>query len=152
MSQSEVQFSEDFDAPRAAVFALFASHEKFAAAATGPAGVKLGLLRRVHAGNDPAQPDGVGSVRRIGFWPIDFEETILVCDAPSLIEYRISKGSPLKNHHGRIVFTDLPGGGTHVDYRIVFEPKIPGTAGLMSSVLRAMISPAFPRMRKTLAR
>ena len=152
MAQHEVVFSEDFDAPRAAVFELFASHDKFAAAAAGPVGVKLGLLRRVQSGTNPKQQDGVGMVRRIGFWPIAFEETILTCDAPSLIEYRISQGSPLKNHHGRIVFTDLPGGGTHVDYRIVFEPKIPGTAGLMTGVLRGLVAPAFPRMRKTLER
>jgi uncharacterized protein YndB with AHSA1/START domain len=151
MAQHEVRFSEDFDAPRAKVFALFASHEKFGAAATGPIGVRLGLLRRVRSGDDPAQPDGVGSVRRIGFGPTAFEETVLVSEPPSLIEYRISKGSPLKNHHGRIAFSDLPDGGTHVDYRIVFEPRVPGTAGLLSAVLRGLIAPAFPRMRKTLA-
>jgi uncharacterized protein YndB with AHSA1/START domain len=151
MSQHEVRFSEDFDAPRAKVFALFASHEKFGEAVGGPVAVKLGILRRVRSGNDPSQPDGIGSVRRIGFWPIAFEETVLVSERPSLIEYRISKGSPLKNHHGRIVFTDLPGGGTHVDYRIVFEPRLPGTAGALAAVLRGMIAPGFPRMRKTLA-
>lgn len=152
MPQHEVRFSEDFNAPRASVFELFASHQKFAAAAGGPLGTRLGLLRRVRSGNDPARPDGAGSVRRIGFWPLAFEETVLVSEVPSLIEYRISKGSPLKNHHGRIVFTDLPGGGTHVDYQIVFEPKMPGTAGVLARVLRGMIAPAFPRMRQTLAR
>jgi hypothetical protein len=66
MAQHEVRFSEDFDAPRAAVFEQFANHEKFGAAATGPIGTRLGLLRKIRSGDDPAQPDGVGSVRRIG--------------------------------------------------------------------------------------
>ena len=56
-----VRFTRQFSAPREKVFALFASHERFGAALTGPAGEKLGVIRRVEASPDPLHPDGVGS-------------------------------------------------------------------------------------------
>ena len=42
-----VRFTRQFSAPREKVFELFASHERFGAALTGPAGEKLGVVRRV---------------------------------------------------------------------------------------------------------
>lgn len=149
MSQHSVRFTEHFDATPAKVFPYFARHETFGAMAGGPLAAKLKFIRRIRIGNSIKSPDGVGSVRRIGYGPLGFEETVRTSDVGKLIEYYISRGSPLKNHLGRIEFHD-DAGGTRVDYVITFEPKLPGTAGLLKGVLKGMISPAFGRIRKAL--
>jgi len=149
MSQHSVRFTEHFKAPPEKVFPYFAEHETFGAMAGGPLAAKLRFIRRIKIGENLKQPDGVGSVRRIGFGPTAFEETVRTSKPGEMIEYFISKGSPLKNHLGRILFT-REGNGTRVDYTISFEPKIPGTGGALSLVLKTMISPAFPRIRKAL--
>lgn len=149
MSQHSVRFTETFAAPPAKVFPYFASHETFGAMAGGPAAAKLRFIRRIRIGENLKQPDGQGSVRRIGYGPLGFEETVRKSEPGKLIEYYISRGSPLKNHLGRIEF-HADAEGTRVDYLITFEPKVPGTAGVLKGVLKAMISPAFGRIRQAL--
>jgi len=150
MSQQSVRFVEHFNAAPAKVFPYFAQHETFGAMAGGPVAAKLKFIRRIRLGENLKQPDGVGSVRRIAYGPMAFEETVSASEPGKLIEYYISKGSPLKNHKGRIEF-HADKGGTRVDYVITFEPKIPGTSGLLKGVLKGMITPAFGRIRKALA-
>lgn len=150
MSQQSVRFTEHFTAVPAKVFPYFAQHETFGAMAGGPVAAKLRFIRRIRLGKDIKHPDGEGSVRRIGYGPLGFEETVSTSAPGKLIEYYISKGSPLKNHAGRIEF-HAEGSGTRVDYTITFEPKVPGTGAVLKGVLKGMISPAFGRIRKALA-
>jgi hypothetical protein len=150
MAQNTVSFSEHFKATPAQVFPYFANHATFGAMAGGPVAAKLKFIRRIRLGENLKQPDGVGSVRRIGYGPLGFEETVRTSEPGKLIEYFISKGSPLKNHFGRIEF-HADGKGTRVDYTITFEPKVPGTGGVLKGVLNSMIAPAFGRIRKALA-
>lgn len=150
MSQQSVRFTEHFTAPPAKVFPYFAQHETFGAMAGGPVAAKIKFIRRVRLGKDIKHPDGEGSVRRIGYGPIAFEETVRVSQPGKRIEYYISRGSPLKNHEGIIEF-HAEGSGTRVDYVISFEPKVPGTGGVLKGVLKGMISPAFGRIRKALS-
>ena len=150
MSQHSVRFTEHFNAAPTKVFPYFASHETFGAMAGGPVAAKLKFIRRVRLGKDIKHSDGEGSVRRIGYGPIAFEETVRTSTPGKLIEYYISKGSPLKKHKGRIEF-HADGTGTRVDYLITFEPKVPGTGPLLKGVLYGMIAPAFGRIRKALA-
>ncbi len=126
------------------VFAIFASHELFAKALTGPIGEKIGAVRRIQTGDDGA--DGVGSVRRIGFGPTAFEETIVALQAPKRLEYAITKGSPLRNHHGVVTFTATANGGTAVDYRISFAPMIPGTGAVIALLLEKLIGSGMKRI------
>ncbi|BBX72110.1 hypothetical protein MSHI_00160 [Mycobacterium shinjukuense] len=84
--------------------------------------------RRVRDGVDPAEPNGLRSVRAqrvLGIWPI--QEEIVTYRPPRLIEYRTVRG-PVRNHLGRIELTDGPDGGTRLDYRIAFDtpPGVPG--------------------------
>lgn len=84
--------------------------------------------RRVRDGVDPAEPDGLRSVRAqraLGIWPI--QEEIVTHRAPRLIEYRTIRG-PVRNHLGRIELTPAPDGGTHLDYVMAFDtpPWMPG--------------------------
>lgn len=122
-----VRFEQFFAAPREKVFAYFADHQKFGR-------IWGGKFTRVKDSRDPADPNGLGSVREIRNTGMVFEETIVKYEPPALIEYAITKGGPIKNHLGRIVFNDVPG-GTKLEYTITFEPKIPLTGGLVCGIL-----------------
>jgi len=129
MPQQTVRFEQFFTAPREKVFAWFADHEKFGK-------VWPGRTRRLHASADASEPNGLGSVREIKGGGSTFEETITAFDPPALIEYQVTRGGPIKNHIGRMRFTESEG-GTTLDYTIEFDPKVPFTGGLIASVLCA---------------
>ena len=129
MSQQVVKFEQFFAAPRGAVFAYFADHVKFGR-------IWGGRFTRVQDGQDPLEPNGLGSVREVRAKGFVFEETIVKFEKPSLIEYRVTKGGPIKNHLGRIEFREVEG-GSKVSYTITFEPRIPLTGGLMAGLLCA---------------
>jgi uncharacterized membrane protein len=70
--------------------------------------------------------NGVGSVRqlRIGMLP-PFEETVVKVVPNERIDYRITKGSPLRNHHGSMRFA-AAGAGSRLNYVIEFGAVVPG--------------------------
>src|SRR6185503_4740817 len=119
MPQQTVRFEQFFAAPRERVFAWFADHEKFGR-------IWPGSTRRVQDSADGANVNGLGSVREIRTAGQVFEETITAFEPPARIEYKVTKGSPIKNHRGEIRFTAVDG-GTRLDYTIEFDPKIPLT-------------------------
>ncbi len=129
MPSQQVHFQQFFAASPAQVFAYFAEHEKFGR-------IWSGRFRRIKDGQDPAEPNGLGSVREIKAVGPPFEETIVVFEPAKRIEYVVSRGSPIKNHRGVILFKEASG-GTQLDYTISFDPKIPLTGGLIARVLRS---------------
>src|SRR5689334_15360352 len=77
--------------------------------------------------------NGAGSVRRLKIGPLpSFEETTTTAEPYSLIEYKITKGSPLKGHWGRQELKPTADGGTELTYTIGFDSKIPGMAGTVA--------------------
>lgn len=129
MAQQAVRFEQFFATPRERVFAWFADHGKFGR-------LWPGRTRRVQVSADPAHPDGLGSVRQIRSAGLTFEETITAFEPPARIEYRVTRGGPVRNHVGRLSFTEVSG-GTKLDYAIEFDPRVPFTGGLIASVLCA---------------
>ena len=127
MPQQTVRFEQFFAAPRDRVFAWFADHEKFGR-------LWPGRTRRVQDSADGANVNGLGSVREVRSSGMAFEETITAFEPPEMIEYRITKGGPIKNHRGCLKFSEVTG-GTRLDYTIEFDPKIPLTGGIIASVL-----------------
>ncbi|WP_336366365.1 SRPBCC family protein [Marinobacter sp. C2H3] len=127
MAQYHIEITETFDVPRQRVFDLFADHHRF--------GKLLGAPVKRIRDSDQADPNGVGSVRRIGIGPIGLEETVLHFEPGSLIEYTITSRSPIRHHVGRIRFDDTPDGQTRVHYTIRFEDIVPLTGKLVSSAL-----------------
>lgn len=113
----EIYIEKTFNAPVAKVFAELSDHEKLS--------VVLGAnIKRIRDGQD-GHTNGKGSVREIRLAPgLSFEETVTAFTPEKLVEYVISKGSPLKNHKGTMEFTEA-NGGTRLRYRIVFESKLP---------------------------
>lgn len=127
MATYTVEIDETFDVPRDRVFALFADHERF--------GKLLGAPVKRIRDSDQADPNGVGSIRKIGIGPIGLKETVITFEPASLIEYTITSLSPIRNHLGRIRFEDVADGKTRVLYTISFEDIMPYTGKLVSSAL-----------------
>lgn len=127
MPSQEVRLHARVRAPIATVFALFADHERFAT-------LLGGRCTRIKDG--VGDPNGLGSVRRIGPGPLAFEETIVTFEPERRIEYTVTRGSPIKNHLGTIDFRE-DNGSTVVDYVIRFDGKLPWTGSLIASALRA---------------
>ncbi len=134
----EVSFQTTVKAPRERVFAFLADHQNFAR-------LFGGSCQRIKEGRD--EPNGLGSVRRIGPGPLAFEETIVTFEPHSRIEYSITRGGPLKNHLGTIELRDV-GGATFIDYVIRFDGKLPGSAAVIATLLRVALK---ANARKTLA-
>jgi uncharacterized protein YndB with AHSA1/START domain len=122
MREHWVHVEHDFDAPVEKVFAYLAEHENLAA-------VFGAKVKRLNDGD--TDRNGVGSRRELRIGPLPpFEETVVRYEPNELIEYKITKGSPLKGHVGIQKFTATPSGGTHLDYRIRVASAIPGVATL----------------------
>lgn len=131
MAVYNIEIIETIDAPRDKVFALFADHQSF--------GKLLGAPIKRIKDSDQADPNGIGSVRKIGYGPVGLEETVLSFEPESLIEYSITSVSPIKNHMGRICFTDTPEGHTRINYTISFEDIVPFTGKVLSPALEQAI-------------
>lgn len=128
-----ISLEKDFPFPVQKVFADLADHESFGRIAGAP-------IERIVAGSGPTGANGLGSVRRIGVGPLGFEETIVGFEQDTLIEYRITKGSPLRNHLGRMRFSPR-GTGSHLSYEIVFEMRVP----LLGHVIRRVLSDSLDK-------
>ncbi|MEI6447499.1 MAG: SRPBCC family protein [Actinomycetes bacterium] len=135
MREHWVHVEYDFNASPEKVFDHLAEHENL-----GPLfGAKV---TRVKDGESAR--NGVGSARLLKVGPLPaFEETVTQYSPNELIEYRITHGSPLRNHVGIQRFTPLPGGGTHIDYRIRIASNIPGLAPIVKRVLTSGIVKGF---------
>ncbi|AHI28852.1 SRPBCC family protein [Marinobacter similis] len=138
MASYTIEINETFDVPRSRVFALFADHKRF--------GQLLGAPVKRIKDSDQADPNGIGSVRKIGIGPIGLEETILSFEPDSLIEYTISSLSPIKNHFGRIRFDDTPDGLTQIRYTIRFDDIVPFTGKVVSTTLEQGIRRGIKRV------
>ncbi|TDP48854.1 SRPBCC family protein [Zavarzinia compransoris] len=126
--QQRISIQQDFRMPVAELYALLSEHENLSKV-FAPA-----VVTRLRDGDTVR--NGVGSVRRLKM-PVGapFEETVTQAVENELIEYRITSGSPLKNHLGTMRFSARPGGGSHLDYTIVFEGRVPFIGGLVRLLL-----------------
>jgi hypothetical protein len=121
------------------VFAHLAEHENL-----GPLfGAKV---RRLKDGDD-GHRNGVGSVRELRVAPFPpFEETITEFVGDELIRYRITKGSPLREHEGFMRFSPHGYGGTHVHYEIRFRGAVPGLGPLIALSLERNVDKGLPKV------
>lgn len=129
MSRQHIEIRQSFNAPVETIFNLLTDHESFGK-------VIATKIQRVVDSPDENK-NGVGSVRRISSFPVPaFEETVITFEPNQLMEYVVSKGSPIKNHKGRMGFSE-EGGKTKLCYFIDYEPKLFLTP--LSSVLKKAI-------------
>ncbi len=141
MAQQKISMSFEFDATCAKVFEDLGDHENF--------GKICGInAKRVKDGDDAL--NGLGSVRRMKIGPLPgFEETITEYEQDRLIVYKITKGSPIKNHMGRMEFSEKDG-KSQLHYDIVLESKIPGTTGIIKAALERGITQGIEGYAKAL--
>lgn len=118
MAQQRIEIVKEFAAPVERLFAHLGEHENLEAV--------FGLPKIKRISDGKGARNGVGSARemRILAGPA-FVETVTAYKENELIEYRITRGSPLKNHHGVMRFYPTASGGSRLHYTIVFEGKFP---------------------------
>lgn len=125
-------FDHDYDLPPDRVFDYLSEHENL----SDMLGARITRLRD---GTD-GHRNGVGSTRQLKVGPVPpFEETVTEFVPNELIAYEITKGSPLKSHHGEMRFTP-EGEGTHLHYEISFSSKIPGVDLIVAQGLKRNIT------------
>ncbi|PAV24715.1 MxaD family protein [Tamilnaduibacter salinus] len=140
MASYRIEIQEIIPVARDKAFAVFADHRRF--------GKLLGAPVRRIKESDQADPNGVGSVRRIGVGPIGLEEEILTFEPDSLIEYTLTSVSPIRNHFGRIRFEDHTDGQTRINYTITFDDVVPYTGKLVASTLENGLRKGIRRLPK----
>ena len=129
---SHVHVTHDFGAPVERVFAYLAEHENLAALF----GTRIERVR-----DGETERNGVGSCRRLSFYGLlPFEETVTELVPNERIVYRITKGSPMRDHEGTMAFASTGNGGTLLDYRIRFGSTVPGLAPVVARALHGNIA------------
>ena len=129
MSRQHIEIQQSFNAPVETIFNILTDHESFGK-------VIATKIQRV-VDSKEENKNGVGSVRRIFSFPVPaFEETVITFKPNSLMEYVVSKGSPIKNHKGRMEFSE-EGGKTKLSYFIDFDPRLVFTP--LGTVLKSAI-------------
>jgi uncharacterized protein YndB with AHSA1/START domain len=117
MRRQHIEIRQRFNAPVEEIFRVLTDHESF--------GEVVGANIRRVVDSPGENKNGVGSVRRISSFPVPaFEETVITYEPNQLMEYVVSRGSPIKNHTGRMQFSEEQG-KTTLFYTIEFEPRMP---------------------------
>jgi uncharacterized protein YndB with AHSA1/START domain len=139
MRAHHVHVEHDFAKPPERIFAYLAEHENLA----DVFGAKVTRLRD----GEDGQRNGVGSVRQLQIGPLPpFEETVTEFAPAERIVYRITKGSPLRDHLGVMEFAPSPSGGTRFVYDIRLGAPIPGLALLVRAALTRSITRSLGRV------
>jgi ribosome-associated toxin RatA of RatAB toxin-antitoxin module len=117
MGKQHISITQSLNAPVETIFNIITDHEAFGH-------VINTKIKRVVDSKDENK-NGLGSIRRVSAFPYPaFEETVVAFEPNQVMEYVVSKGSPIKNHKGRMEFFDEEG-KTRLNYTIDFEPKLP---------------------------
>ncbi len=94
----------------------------------------------------PDGPTGVGSVRQIKVGPLPaFEETVTAVEPGRSIDYRITRGSPLRGHRGRIEVSQR-GSGSRVRWTIDFDAAVPLLAPVVKLGLQRQIAAGLTKL------
>ena len=139
-----IQVKKEFNAPIEQIFNLLSKHATYNIA-FAPIQVE-----RVKDSTDPERPDGVGSVRRMGFGPVKpLQEQITRMDVNQRIEYQIIKNPLIKHHLGIIEFDAINENKTLVTYTIELQPPPPFVSQIILAQLKSAIKLGFSKLAKT---
>ena len=131
MGVHRIEIDKEFSVPVSRLFAYLAEHENLA--------VIFWPVRIRRLSDGRGARNGVGSSRELSLGVLSpFVETITAYRRNKLIEYRITEGSPLRSLHGVMSFSAIPG-GSHLNYSIALEGKIPLTGVLIRTLLEQSI-------------
>jgi len=139
---SHVHVTHEFSAPVERVYAYLAEHENLESLF----GTRIERVR-----DGETERNGVGSCRRLSFnGLLPFEETVTEAVPNERIVYRITKGSPMRDHEGTMAFAPADGGGSRLDYRIQLGSAVPGLAPLIARVLDGRIAAGLRKLDRTI--
>lgn len=139
-----IQVKKEFPAPIAQVFALLSQHDTYNIA-FAPVQVE-----RIQDSSDPECPDGLGSVRSLGFGAIKpLKEQITLFAPHQRIEYKIIKNPLVKHHLGVIEFEELGADKTLVTYSIELQARAPFISQIILAQLKVAIKVGFSKLAKT---
>ena len=129
MGKQQIIISLVFNAPVEPIFNILTDHAEFGRI------INTKMKRVIDSRGE--NKNRLGSVRRVYALPgLTFEESVVTFEPNRLMEYTVSKGSPIKNHRGRMEFAEYQG-KTRVTYTIDFEPKLPFF--LLGSLIKKVI-------------
>ena len=141
---NSIQVKKEFNAPIDQVFDLLSKHATYNVA-FAPIQVE-----RIKDSNDPERPDGVGSVRCMGFGPVKpLREQITLLEPNQRIEYQIVKNPLVKHHLGIIEFEAKDDDKTLVTYTIELQARAPFISKLILAQLKSAIKLGFSKLAKT---
>lgn len=141
---NSIQIKKEFNAPIEQVFDLLSKHSTYNVA-FAPIQVE-----RIKDSADPERPDGIGSVRRMGFGPVKLlQEQITLLEPNQRIEYQIIKNSLVKHHLGIIEFEAKDAEKTLVTYTIELQARAPFVSKLILAQLKSAIKLGFSKLAKT---
>lgn len=124
-----VNVSQNFNVPAADVFAILADHNQLKRVFGIP-------VKRIKDGDK--DPNGVGSVRRLGPPPFGIQETVTAVEANKRIDYIITKfGGPVMNHNGSQTFSEK-GSGSELHWQINFS-SLPGLGNAVAKGLETAL-------------
>lgn len=141
MQQYQTVLSESIKAPIETVFDRLADHNRMGE----------WLNADIHRTKDSTATaegvNGTGSVRTLRILGlIDFDETVVKCEKPHSIEYEITRGSPLKNHHGAITLQQN-GNTTQIDWDIKFDMAIPLAGHVVALLLNFAVGQGLKKLK-----
>lgn len=111
---------QEFHQPIAKVFSLLSKHQTY-----NQIFAPLQVVRS-RDGENEQHPDGVGSVRKMGFGKIKpLQEQITIVERNRKIEYKIINNPLVKQHLGSITFSAVTENVTLVTYRVALTMRIP---------------------------
>ena len=83
-------------------------------------------------------PDGVGAIRKFTILGVGSREEVVAWDPPGHLAYRILSGFPVRNYRSDVTLTP-DGTGTRIEWAGTYDPKWPGTGGVLAAVLGFMM-------------
>ncbi len=142
MRLQHVHVEQDFVQPVERVFAFLSEHENL--------GAIFSPLRVERLRDGSTERNGVGSTRRLSlFGLLPFDETVVEVVPNERIVYTITKGGPMRDHEGRMIFSTRPGGGSHLDYRIRFGSPVPGLAAIVKRAVTRSIAEGLKKVDRS---
>ena len=143
--RNAITIQKEFNAPISDVFDLLSKHATY-----NKAFAPLQVVR-VKDSADPQRPDGVGSIRRMGFGPVKpLQEEITLLEENKRIEYKLINNPLVKHHLGQIDFKEITPFITLVTYQIEFTAKVPFVSQLILANLKAGITLGFEKIAKSI--
>lgn len=105
-------------------------------------------VERIKDSANPENPDGVGSVRQMGFGPVKpLLEEIITLEPNQLIEYQLIKNPLISYHLGRLEFQPQ-GEGTLLTYSIELDGKIPLSTFIILANLKLAITLGMAKLAR----